>query len=158
MIATQRLIYGYVPLCTCVLDILYLRQIFPLSCSYISTLLYIKSFSFLLPHIVMDGLKRRKYRYQFSSVSPVLKSVRSLQLKSFEIAAYLLGQSVISDVCLLLLNQISIKSLGVTLTPVLSAIIFCLTTTLKCSVAVSYNQDTAFLLGYLLFLWPYFSS
>lgn len=51
MIATQHLIYGYVPVCTCIVDILHLRQISPVFFTYISALLYITSFIFLL-HIV----------------------------------------------------------------------------------------------------------
>lgn len=50
MIATQHLIYGYVLLYACVLDILCLRPIFPVSCSDIMALLYSKSF---YTHVVL---------------------------------------------------------------------------------------------------------
>ncbi len=57
----------------------------------------------------------------------------------------------------------SLKSLGIIKKTVyfdstIMNINFHLTTTVKCSVTVFYNQDTVFLLRYLLFLWPCSSS
>lgn len=113
MIATQHLIYGYVLLCACVLDILYFWKISPVSCSYISALLYIKSCSFLHLHIIMDGLKKRYVEGYSSPLSysaqislPVFISFScagAIIEKSFEIAACLLSQSIY-ELSLLLLD------------------------------------------------------
>lgn len=74
MIATQHLIYGYVPLCACVLDILCVQQIHPVFCSCISALYSIWSI-FLTLLFVMGGSKKNRWTCLYFSLLSYLAQI-----------------------------------------------------------------------------------
>lgn len=136
MIATQHLIYGYVFLCACVLDVLYRRQIFPVSCSYVGALLHIKSFGVFTCTYCNGWIEKR----ECISVHPALACSENNHLFSslmcwsqYEEAYY---QSLLRWINRLPAFQV--------LAVVVRQLVF----------SLFYNQDTVFLLCCLLFLWP----